>query len=220
MGSADASEGPDPAPHRGADVGTALPPVIHGHQGETAVVICSNCQLDMRTYDACWAWCHCGAVLCRKCLDLPCTWCERGVRGSPRAAEVVLPRAPPGDTSHQPMIYDYDWHDIPCFHVDPAGLHDDVRGEDGFDGRCCAVCAADLSIACASWRICSCGANICLQCDMMRCPACEFAKAREEGQGTSDDAADGPVLESRCCSSCMTEVSTLACNGGFDCCGA
>ncbi len=141
------------------------------------VELCNGCQygyLEMQTQ---WKTCECGRKRCARCRARGCE-CGRDRRRSDAEDQRDDMNRIEEDQAHA-------WWDMRQV---PADLYD--QRDNGYDlpltipeqatggeavedqGAACTLCGIGLAIPGSSWRICSCGATVCVPCERGQCNRC------------------------------------------------
>ncbi len=171
-------------------------PLIRGHRGEVAVMMCNGCFRDQEVGTNEWLWCTCGAVQCAACAARPCPRCHQcEVRRTFRAPWLV--EVAQGAEAERVDLEPPQMRDLPAFPVHDtgqplAGTGSRIGPQVPGDDRACTTCGRDLRQEGSTWRICRCGANICDPCANGCCTCCGAAPMRGGAREGMRDELPGP----------------------------
>ncbi len=150
--------------------------VIRGWRNGEPTEVCNGCCRDFRCGYAAWHRCECGRKRCAGCRTGGCE-CGRvrmneDDRISGGGGDVTVEEAASSENWWSEARASPAWAMGDGDHligVTGGGQEDNAHDE---GDRCCRICGISLNIPGRSWRICRCGAEVCVACEGGQCGWC------------------------------------------------
>ncbi len=170
----DPTEDPSPHPHLPAhDISHGRR--ITGRQGETQVIICEGCYVDIPLRGITWQQCGCPRFRCQRCAHHPCATC--GVVAAAARDNTAQPAPADTNDGHDGKI---ELRDIDAFYWDPTNVPQGPSQGSHRAAISCASCCVDSRSWSGTWAICKCWLRYCSSCCRRGCEACGEARPEDD----------------------------------------